>query len=106
MVRSPQDSQFLIIVTGIATSSMIVPHWGGGKFSDSAGPGVKIVGTKATLTIPPGIYRPTEYTIHSFAEGSRPERHVVEIPGKGMHWQADATARAIRKSSALDIFDM
>ena len=84
-------------MTGIATSSMVVPNWGG-NFSDSAGPGVKIIGTKATLTIPPGIFRPTEYTIHSFADGKKPERHVVDIPGKGMHWQADATARAIRCS--------
>jgi dihydrodiol dehydrogenase / D-xylose 1-dehydrogenase (NADP) len=61
----------------------------------SAGPAVKIMGTKATLTIPHPIFRPTEYTIHPHHDG-KPERHVVDIPGKGMHWQADATARAIR----------
>jgi dihydrodiol dehydrogenase / D-xylose 1-dehydrogenase (NADP) len=82
--------------TGIATSSMAAPT--DGNRSSTAGPAVKIIGTKATITIPHPIYRPTEYTIHPHGEGKKPERHVFEIPGKGMHWQADETARAIRKS--------
>ena len=56
------------------------------------------MGTKATITLPWPIYRPTEYTVHWHGEGKQPERHVVHIPGKGMHWQADATARGIRIS--------
>ena len=84
----------LTLATGIATSAALVPT--DGNRSGTAGPGLKVVGTKATLTIPHPIYRPTEYCIHPHSGGSTPERHVVEIPGKGMHWQADATAREIR----------
>ena len=83
---------------GIATSGVTVPTDGNGKAS--AGPAVKIMGTKATLTIPSPIFRPTEYTIHPHGDAT-PERHVVDIPGKGMHWQADATARAIRFSQLV-----
>jgi hypothetical protein len=89
-----------MIATGIATSGIIVPT--DGNQSASAGPAVKIIGTKATITIPHPIYRPTEYTIHPHGPGRKPERHVVPIPGKGLHWQADATARAIRNFPALD----
>jgi dihydrodiol dehydrogenase / D-xylose 1-dehydrogenase (NADP) len=86
----------MMIAIGIATSSVVAPNDGNG--SASAGPCVKIIGTDATITIPWPIYRPTEYTIHPHGEGKKPQRHVVEIPGKGMHWQADATARGIRKN--------
>jgi len=82
---------------GIATSGIVVPT--DGNETGSAGPAVKIMGTKATLTIPHPIYRPTEYTIHPHGQGSKPERHVLDIPGKGMHWQADVIARCIRMSS-------
>jgi hypothetical protein len=89
------------VAIGIATSSVVAPNDGNG--SASAGPCVKIIGTKATITIPWPIYRPTEYTIHPHDEGKKPERHAVEIPGKGMHWQADATARGIRKNSCISL---
>ena len=92
----------LKIATGIATSGVAVPTDGNGQ--GSAGPGVKIMGTKATLTVPHPIFRPTEYTIHPHGD-SKPERHIVDIPGKGMHWQADATARAIRKFLTADLSD-
>jgi hypothetical protein len=82
------------LATGIATSGLVVPTDGPGN--GIVGPAVKIIGTKATLTIPHPIYRPTEYTIHPHDSNKSPERHVFKIPGKGMHWQADATARGIR----------
>ena len=80
----------------MATSNILVPT--DGNDTASAGPAVKIMGTKATITLPWPIYRPTEYTVHWHGEGKQPERHMVPIPGKGMHWQADATARGIRIS--------
>ena len=83
-----------MIATGIATSGVVVPT--DGNASGTAGPGAKIIGTKATVTIPHPIYRPTEYSIHPHDCNSAAERHVVEIPGRGLHWQADATARGIR----------
>jgi hypothetical protein len=95
----------LMVAIGIATSGLVVPTDGNG--TASAGPAVKIMGTKATLTIPHPIYRPTEYSIH-FHDRERPsERHVVDIPGKGMHWQADATARGIRMNlvNFIDVGD-
>ena len=91
----------LMLVTGIATSGVVVPTDGNG--TASAGPAVKVMGTKATLTIPHPIFRPTEYTIHPHGEGTKPVRHVITIPGKGMHWQADAAARAIRMTHSLRI---
>ena len=75
-----------------------------GNDRSSAGPAVKIIGTKASITIPWPIYRPTEYTIHYHDDEHPDERHQVYIPGKGMHWQADATARAIRISSLDDLY--
>lgn len=87
----------VFVATGIATSNIVVPTDGNG--TGSAGPAVKIIGSKATITVPWPIYRPTEYTIHWHEQGKEPERHIVPIPGKGMHWQADATARGIRTSS-------
>jgi hypothetical protein len=85
-----------MVATGIATSNIAVPT--DGNHAATAGPAVKIIGTKTTITIPHPIPRPTEYTIHPHGKDKTPERHVVEIPGKGMHWQADETARAIRMS--------
>jgi predicted dehydrogenase len=84
---------FLMVATGIATSGIASPTDGNGL--SSAGPAVKIVGTKGTITIPSPTFRPTEFTIHLHDEGTKTHRQVVDIPGKGMHWQADATARAI-----------
>src|SRR5437667_6352406 len=93
----------LIIAMGVATSGLVVSTDGNGKAS--AGPAVKIMGTKATLTIPHPIFRPTEYTVHPHGS-AEPERHVLHIPGKGMHWQADATARAIRNFCLLLLIDV
>jgi len=80
---------------GIATSGIASPT--DGNELGSAGPAVKIIGTKGTITVPSPTFRPTEFTIHFHSKGSKPDRHVIDIPGKGLHWQADATARAIRK---------
>ena len=84
-----------MVAVGVATSSFLGPTDGNGLAT--AGPCVKIIGNKATITVPWPPFRPTEYSIHHHEEGKRPERHVVDVPGKGMHWQADATARGIRR---------
>ena len=89
----------MLLAIGLATSSLAVPTDGNGL--GTAGSCVKIVGTKATVTVSWPPPRPTEYTVHSHEKGKQPERHVVDIPGKGLHWQADATARAISISQTL-----
>src|SRR5579859_2468608 len=100
MVRPPISACFgcigfeenrLRVAIGVATSNIVAPTDGNG--TASAGPAVKIMGTKATITVPWPTYRPTEYTIHWHDNDKTPERYLVRIPGKGMHWQADATAR-------------
>jgi predicted dehydrogenase len=81
---------------GIATSSVSIPTAPDEANPALAGPAVKVCGSKATITIPyPGVYQPSEYSIHPHS-GGKVVKKTFPIPGKGMFWQADETARCIR----------
>lgn len=69
-------------------------------------PGVTIRFEHGTITIPPPIYCPKEFTVQYFGKKGvvREEKRVFEYVGGGWHFQADEVARCVRdgkKESAL-----
>jgi len=65
----------------------------------SAGPSIKIQGTLGEIQIFPPAYRPLKYRIiPNLAQGSKLEyqEFTEEIPGQGMHWEADECYRCLR----------
>ncbi|KAG8988279.1 hypothetical protein FRB94_000929 [Tulasnella sp. JGI-2019a] len=57
--------------------------------------GVIIQGEKGNITIPWVLCRPESFTIN--IQGKESEKHDYSVPhGHGLHWEADACARAIR----------
>ncbi|KAF2097601.1 NAD(P)-binding protein [Rhizodiscina lignyota] len=89
--------QFATGAHGIATTGLRVGSDPDGKHS--AGPSIKIQGTKGELQIFPPAYRPTQYRIiPNVAQNSTLEYKEVteDIPGHGMFWEADECYRCIR----------
>ncbi|KZT60686.1 NAD(P)-binding protein [Calocera cornea HHB12733] len=54
-----------------------------------------VYGEKGNLLVPPPLSRPSSYTVHM--HGAEPVAHNLDIPGMGMHWEADFVARSIAK---------
>jgi hypothetical protein len=91
------DAENCIICTfpramGIGTSSVYVANDPGA----SGQPAVRIYGTKVEVQVFPNTYRPEKIKIIGVEPGSKVEEKEFPIHGKGMFWQADACARALR----------
>jgi len=52
-------------------------------------------GEKGNLLVPGPLSRPSSYTVH--LHGESPVKHDLDIPGMGMHWEADGVARSIAR---------
>lgn len=91
---------------GIATTNMRVSFDPDGR--NSAGPAIRIQGTKAEIQVFGPAYRPTTYRIipaypdvggpgdKGGVEKAEVKTVTREIPGHGMFWEADECARCIR----------
>jgi len=77
---------------GIALTNLRVATDPDGK--GTAGPAIRIQGTKGELQVDGPAYRPTHWRV-IFRDG-KVEEHDEKIPGHGMFWEADACARALR----------
>lgn len=71
---------------GIASSSL--------RIGSENVPPVRISGTRGEIQVTGPAYRPESYSI--VRDGRVIETKQFPIPGKGMFWEADAAARAIR----------
>lgn len=66
---------------------------------NSAGPAIRIQGSKGEVQVDGPAFRPTHYRVIPKGDGSgEPEVREVDcpIPGKGMFWEADEAARCLR----------
>lgn len=81
---------------GIATTGIRVGSDPDGKHS--AGPSIKIQGTKGEIQIFPPAFRPTKYRIIPEATNAEFEYQDItkDIPGHGMFWEADECYRCLR----------
>ncbi|BFZ61017.1 hypothetical protein YB2330_002075 [Saitoella coloradoensis] len=66
------------------------------KSDYSAGPCVRIVGTKAQICIPSPPYRPTSFTVIPNGDGEIQKKDFPIEGGNGMWWEADEVAFCIR----------
>jgi len=58
-------------------------------------PAMVIYGEKGNLFMKGPICRPSSYTIQ--LHGQEPVQHDFQIPGQGMHWEADFSARSVAR---------
>ncbi|KAI9754308.1 MAG: hypothetical protein M4579_004772 [Chaenotheca gracillima] len=101
--KTGADESTSLIVTfptathGVATTSMrVASHLDN---HDTAGPAIRIQGTKGEIQIFGPAYRPTSYRVISKADGdatSSVQNVECKIPGQGMFWEADEVARCLR----------
>ncbi|KAL2205392.1 NADP:D-xylose dehydrogenase [Sarocladium strictum] len=80
---------------GIATTSLLVAHNPDEK--GSAGPAIRIQGTKGEIQVIGNAFQPTGYKV--IYKDQPGEVEVVECPvpgGRGMAWEADECARCLR----------
>ncbi|KAI9815735.1 MAG: hypothetical protein M1827_002131 [Pycnora praestabilis] len=102
--KTGADEKTSVIVTfpntgahGIALTNLRVASNPDGHHS--AGPAIRIQGTKAEVQVYGPAFRPTRYRIIPVGDGKgepKVEDHEVEIPGHGMFWEADECARCLR----------
>ena len=99
----PQGPASAPYAHGIATTTIRVAADPDGR--GSAGPAIRIQGTKGEIQVFHPAFRPTVYQIvrneavaHEGGEKSLVEKHVVEMPagGRGFNYEADETARCIK----------
>ena len=78
----------------VATTAMRVSFDPDGK--NSAGPAVRVLGTKGELQVFGPIYRPMGYRLIQMNGDVKDERFEVPGGGHGMFWEADEAARCWR----------
>ncbi|KZO92671.1 NAD(P)-binding protein [Calocera viscosa TUFC12733] len=91
-------------VTGVDEQDIVVLKWdklgmqttcSTSLVGRTEGSALIVYGEKGNILVPPPLSRPSSYTVHM--HGEKPVKHELDIPGQGMHWEADFSARSIAK---------
>jgi predicted dehydrogenase len=77
---------------GIALTSLRVGTDPDGK--GNARPAIRIQGTKGEIQVDHPAYRPTRFRV--IGKDGSPRETEMDIPGRGMFWEADEAARCLR----------
>ncbi|TGZ84083.1 NAD(P)-binding protein [Ascodesmis nigricans] len=91
------DASNIVLLTFPSTGALGVASSGMHVSNDTSSLGLpcaRILGTKGEITITHPAYCPTKFTVYK--EGEEPVERVFPIPGAGMFWEADETARCLR----------